>query len=612
MPRTKLIVSALALALAGTSVAQAQSFSDVVVFGDSLSDAGNVAAVDGNPATPLGSSFTTNPDQVYAQIVAQAFGFSGANSVAGGSNYAFGGACARANSAGFTCVNSPGSFSLTTQLGGYLAAHGGQADPNALYMMWGGANDIFTAAGNPATAQQNTGIAAATMVGLIGTLQNAGANTIVVFNMPDLGLTPLNVGTPAQASASALAFVYNQTFNAGLANLGDGIVSINTFGLINEIIANPGEYGFTNVTGMACGGGSSVACGATGDATYPFHYPSGAGSSFLFADGVHPTGAAHAMLANVVLATLSAPGEVSFAGELPLQVYSDHASVINRSVFGAGSRDDEQTSVYGNLQVGQQDIEMTANTSALENDLLTLTFGADTRFNDVFSFGAAVSFGNSQADIASGASIDNKEFLISGYGAAHFGRGYANLILTGGAAHFDIDRAIVLGPSTRVEHGGTEATHTGLELGAGFRFGGEDLQHGPFASLTWQKVEVNGYVEDSTDSTAMWFSDFQRKSTIGRLGYQVEADMGGLGLFGRVAYARDSQERDIAVQAGSNTMNGHFTLDGYSGAEKWYEADLGLGYDFADDKAISLTYRARLNDDEQDVNSLNLGFQMRF
>ena len=72
MPRTKLLVSALALALAGTSVAQAQSFSGVVVFGDSLSDAGNVAMVDGNPATPIGSSFTTNPDPVYAQIVADA------------------------------------------------------------------------------------------------------------------------------------------------------------------------------------------------------------------------------------------------------------------------------------------------------------------------------------------------------------------------------------------------------------------------------------------------------------------------------------------------------------------------------------------------------------
>ncbi len=36
MPRTKLLVSALALALGGVSVAQAQSFSGVITFGYSF------------------------------------------------------------------------------------------------------------------------------------------------------------------------------------------------------------------------------------------------------------------------------------------------------------------------------------------------------------------------------------------------------------------------------------------------------------------------------------------------------------------------------------------------------------------------------------------------
>ena len=33
--------------------------------------------------------------------------------------------------------------SLTTQVNAYLAANGGHADPNALYTVWGGANDLF-------------------------------------------------------------------------------------------------------------------------------------------------------------------------------------------------------------------------------------------------------------------------------------------------------------------------------------------------------------------------------------------------------------------------------------------------------------------------------------
>lgn len=609
MPRTKLLVSALALALAGTSVAQAQSFSDVVVFGDSLSDAGNVGFIQ---HLPSGSSFTTNRDPVFAEIVADAFGGNSTYSLAGGSNYAYGGACARANSVAFTCVNSPGSFSLTTQMGGYLAAHGGAADPNALYMMWGGANDIFTAALTPATAQQNTGIAAATMVGLIGTLQNAGARTIVVFNLPDLGLTPLNVGTANAPGASALSFVYNSTFDAGLANLKDGIVPINVYGLINEIVADPSLYGFSDVTHQACGvGSSSVACGAAGDASYPFHYAAGTNQTYLFADSVHPTGAAHAMLANVVLATLSAPGAVSYASEVPLQVYEDHSGTINRQMFRAGVRNDDQTNVYGDVQFTQQDFNANANTSAMSNDVFTLTVGADTRFDKNFSFGAAATFGNSRGDVASGASVDNKEFLFSGYGIAHFGRGYAGAVLSAGSASLDIDRAIVLGPTTRVEKGSTQASHTGAELVAGLSFG-DEFRHGPFASLTWQKVQVDGYREESNDSSSLYFGDFERKSTVGRLGYQAEGDMGGFSVFGRLAYAHDSQDRIASVQAGSNSMNGHFTLDGYPGADSWYEGDLGVGYGVNDSTSVSLSYRGRFSDDTQDLSSFNLGFQMKF
>ena len=61
------LVLILSLGFAGN--ASAQSFSNVVVFGDSLSDSGNAAAASGLPLPP-GTSFTTNPDPVWAEIVA--------------------------------------------------------------------------------------------------------------------------------------------------------------------------------------------------------------------------------------------------------------------------------------------------------------------------------------------------------------------------------------------------------------------------------------------------------------------------------------------------------------------------------------------------------------
>ncbi|MEO7251152.1 MAG: autotransporter domain-containing protein [Arenimonas sp.] len=610
MPRTKLLVSALAIALGGATAAHAQSFSGVFTFGDSLSDAGNIAQLQG---LPVGNSFTTNPDPVYAEIVAQAFGFPGTNSLAGDSNFAFGGACARANGATFTCGLSPGSFSVTSQIGGYLAANGGRADPNALYTVFAGANDIFTATANPATAQQNTGIAAQTVVGLIGTLQNAGARTIVVFNLPDLGITPDNVGTASQAGASGLSFVFNSTFNAGLATLGDGIVPINVFGLVNELIADPSLYGFTDVTHKACGAGSSsVACGPTGS-PLPFHYAPGTNQTFLFADSVHPTGAAQAMVANVVLATLAAPGNFSYAGELPLQVYNDHSSAINQQIFGMdnAARSPGESNLYGHLQYSRQEFDADANTHGLDNNLFSATFGADVRYSDMISLGAAVSFGSSNAD-NSGVAIDGKEVLLSGYGVLHLGSGYLDAIASGGTSNLDVDRSIVLGPTTRVERGSTSASHKALELGGGFTFGGEDLHHGPFASVTLQKVKVDGYSEDSLDSTAMYFGGFDRKSTVGRLGYQVEGTAGDFQPYARVAFARDSRNYLSSVQAGSNTMNGRFTLNGFQGPKDWVEAALGFNYSLSEKTDLSLAYRARLNDDTQHVNTIDFGVRMEF
>ena len=621
MPRTKLLVSALALALGGASVAQAQSFSGVITFGDSLSDAGQYAALPPPYAFGAGS-FTTNPDDVWTQILAQAYGFDQTASLAGGSNYAWGGAPTSYSVSGvpFPLICIPSTLpcrSVAQQLSDYLSSNGGQADPNALYTYLAGGNDLFNylgAAGGGfitgAQAQSFTGASALTEVGQIGALQAAGANYIVVVNLPDFGVTPFFRGTDGAAAASGLSFVYNQTLNAGLASLADGIIPINAYGLINEAIANPAAFGFSNVTGTACNlallpNGSSLFC------TPAAYVSPDANETYLFADGVHPSGAAHALLASVVLSTLAAPGEVSMAAEIPLQVYDDHSRTINRQIFGAGGRDVGTSNVYGAVNIDRQEFEASANTSAMDNDLFTLTFGADFRSSETFSFGAAATFGSSDGDVG-GSSIENKEVLLSGYGAAHFGKGYVNAVITGGSANLDVVRRIVLGPTVREEVGNTSATHTGAELGAGFTFGDESFRHGPFVSATWQKVEVKGYAEDGLSSTAMYFSDFNNKSTVGRIGYQAQGDAGGFRPFGRVAWARDTQDRVTRVQAGSNTMNGHFTLDGFPGAEDWIEAELGVDYAVSDDSDVSLSYRARLSDDTQDLKSFHLGFRKEF
>ena len=625
MPRISHLAAACALALCAQA-AQAQQFSSVVTFGDSLSDAGNTTTVDGNAATFAGNSFTTNNDPVHTQIIAGYYGLNQQHSVIGGSNYAFGGSCAQTATGAATpaCV-APTLPRLNVQIGQYLTPRGGVADPNALYTVLTGANDIFGAIGGGVWATPPQIIAGATVVAgaviaNVTTLQTAGANYIVVYNLPDLARTPqFNTAPTTQQQAFNLASVtFNSALNAGLTGR-NGIIPVNLFALVNEIILSPGTYGFTNVTGIACGPGlpgvvSSAACGAVGSGN-PFTYAAGTNNSFLFADGVHPTGAGHRLVASVVTSTIAAPGQVSLAGELPLQVYDDHSSAIAQSAFDnkVGGAEVGSSRGFFKAQFGNQDYNATVNSPGLSTNSNTFTGGFEYRYSEGLSFGAAISLGGTNGDF-SGGDIDGQQVLGSVFATGHFGNGYINGVLSLGSSSIDINREIVLGPSTRVEEGNASASHKAMELGGGYLFG-DSLRHGPFLSVTWQKVGVDGFAENSGTSTSMRFDSFDRDSMVGRIGYQLQGDFGGERSIRptlRVAYASENENDVSRVTAGSTSMNGQFTLPGYAPSEDWIEADVSVSVEFTDSVNGFLGYHGRLNDDKQDNNGFNVGMNVKF
>ena len=290
---------------------RAQEYSSFVVFGDSLSDSGNIAHALG---LPTGSSFTTNPDPVWARIVAHTFRSPGLHSLSGGSNHAFGGACVNPDSP--CTVPVPG---IGQQIDQYLSSRpSGAADPDALYAVWGGANDVLAVA--EAAASTSPGVRAvnpraATLAAAraytdhIRRLQEAGARHVVVFNLVDAGETPFarRAGDPRiPAALTALVTLYNEELDAGFRSLDAGIVPINTFALFGEVLQDPTTYGFTNVHGAACSPSERLpVCGPSGSGSRVTYDP-GTNRSHLFADDKHPSGAAHEIVASVVTSTLAA------------------------------------------------------------------------------------------------------------------------------------------------------------------------------------------------------------------------------------------------------------------------------------------------------------------
>lgn len=672
MLRTRHLAGAIAAALMFSTTASATTFSKVVVFGDSLSDAGNISLATA-PSVQPPLEFTTNPGHVAVQDLAGSLGYTLGPSLAGGTDYAWGGAGILTNSPG-TPAAVP---TITSQVNAYLAA--GSTDPNALYSIWGGANDIFyaaTSAGAAAQAQQiiqqqvaaqiaqlqaagmpaaqiqamtpaitqqvtaivtqqvqtaagvsslmtadqaQASIAAAAQqeVKLIGQLQAAGVKNLLVFNLPNIGVTPSGAaqGAAAQQSLTGLSLVFNNTLNSGLGTLGQGIIPVNTYGLINEVIANPSMYGFSNVTVPACGAGaSSVQCGPQG-AGLPYSYAPGTDQSYLFADGVHPTTAAHAMLAQVVLSELNAPGQMSLLGESALASATTQTRAVRHQMLddsnGSGTR------AFVNVDYAHQSFDAQNSSPGATSNNVNLTVGVDGRIADNVSAGVALGVGQSKANVSGGGGYKLQDISGLGYLTWHQGGAYAGTYVDFGQSNFsNLNRVIAIGTARRGESGKADGSHLGAGLTGGWWFDVGSLRTGPFANLEWQTVKVNGYNEDGNDSTAMWFGRQQRNALIGTLGWRVQGHWQAgntvLAPYAELAWNHDSKADPHAVTAGLTSMNGSFALTGFVPDKSWGSADLGLSAQFSPAFSGWIGYHGRINDNSQKYNSVNLGVKYAF
>ncbi|MGG6240496.1 SGNH/GDSL hydrolase family protein [Nodosilinea sp. AN01ver1] len=232
------------------------SFNGLTVFGDSLSDPGNLFELTGFfPPFPYFEGQFTNGG-IWVDYLADDLGFE-ASQV---QNFAVGGATTGRDNGLDPLIslltgteqNLPG---LLDELDSYLGALGNApANPDGLYVIWAGANDLFNLPSDPAAIPAFLANAVQNVATTITTLAQRGADTFLVPNLPNLGLTP----RAADEGNSAAATMLSSAFNAGLANaltaleqnpqLAIDIIPVDIFGLTTEILGAPAEFGFTNVS----------------------------------------------------------------------------------------------------------------------------------------------------------------------------------------------------------------------------------------------------------------------------------------------------------------------------------------------------------------------------
>jgi len=327
-----LLAGCLAFLLVPTTPSAAQGGEPpLVVFGDSISDSGNAFAFIHLNATPpdfglnailvpsapyaIGGHHFTNGDTWVEQFAAR-FGvgqytlpaFASANPKA--MNFAV--ATARARDDG-TCGANPTPEchpSLALLIASFLQKTGGVAPPQTLYVIQIGGNDLrdalsaaFGQPPDPAGAALILQQAVQGIADGIATLYAAGARHFLVWNVPSQALSPaarlLNLSIPGFQSGAAFATgLFNYTLSHdsdpqpdvvdGLRTLpGIDIRLFNADGLLAAVVISPGTFGFTN---------ARDACVTPGTAPFTCRTP----DQYVFWDGIHPTTAAHGVIARAV------------------------------------------------------------------------------------------------------------------------------------------------------------------------------------------------------------------------------------------------------------------------------------------------------------------------
>lgn len=279
----------------------AASFTDVYVFGDSLSDTGNLFAATGRalPPSPPYSEGRASNDRLWIEYLADDLG-------ATTTNYAFGGATTSSDN---TFV--PGLIGLEQQITNFQTTNS-FANPEALYVVWAGANDYLGAgATDPSVPVGN-------LASSITTLAEYGAENFLVVNLPDLGKLPATNSSDFSSSLSALTAAHNTGLDTALNSLSLGydinIYDVDVSSLFAEAIATPASFGFTNVTD-ACLNLTAVSI-----CSNPNEY--------LFWDDLHPTTAAHELIGDLATERLNSQ---------PIPEPSSGIGILAFAALGAGA-----------------------------------------------------------------------------------------------------------------------------------------------------------------------------------------------------------------------------------------------------------------------------------
>lgn len=290
-----------------SGIVAATPLHNIVVFGDSLSDNGNLYEVMKHqlPQSPpyFEGRFSNGPVWI-EHLVASYFPADPASHLF---DYAFGGAGVSEEE------DDDALFTIKREVETYLIAHQDKASEDSLFVVWIGSNNYL---GMPSEVEKTLNDVNRGITHSLQRLAEKGAKHILILNLPDLGRTPAAIEFDSIEMMSYFSNEHNKALANTVTELKQSYPDVNWLyfdmnTMFNHVLEHASDYGFTNITGTCS---NSVVDDITRKSVLRMvarvkpNRMNDACDGYLFFDLVHPTGLAHKIMAEKARIMLDSSG----------------------------------------------------------------------------------------------------------------------------------------------------------------------------------------------------------------------------------------------------------------------------------------------------------------
>jgi outer membrane lipase/esterase len=620
------MIASIAMASLASQAVIANPYSGLYVFGDSLFDSGGnataIATGNGIPgvrATNLvGPTYQAGSGEasgrISPQFIADNIGIELTGSEFGGTNYAVG------------AHRSADTLESVTTLGGKYSApagefnsyfydlslNGGSVDPNALYLLNGGGNDLGALTSGVFTAFD----IANNLTAAAKALADNGANYIVVADVPNFAVSPTASVLPSSLIDTLNGIIdrQNTALVSQISALDANIVLLNTYQFSEELFADPSAFGFNlssaELSGncfdpapTGCGGGITE---GKRDSANPNP------DLFFFNDSLHFTTLGNKIFADYINSVLNAGSELALLPSLAMDSvqaqWQAARPTMRANRWGSNLSDsDSKFSVYGTLQQSDNNQDTLIGSLEGENEAQSYHVGVNFHASNNAYFG--VLLGRSDNELNVGISqYEMTSTDISFLGAYNNDAYFVEAIYTFSDNDYsDLDRSFSLGPlNQRTETGSTDGDTSSLAIQAGYDLfkGEENYRLGPIIGYEYIDVTVDAYQEDASLSTSLVVGEQTVSSSVLLAGL-----FGSIGLgicdcefYGEAVYRDEDKDGRNDVELGLVTVgNNRFTLPGQSLDDSSVTVDLGFNASLTEALSLNISAGASDSDDSDAV-----------